>query len=321
MEYQDCRQYEEAHIGNHGRGTVDLRKLEQFVAVAEELHFHRAAERLAMSQPPLTVAIRRLEDELGVALIERGNRVLGLTAAGDRFLIEARETLRQTERAIAAARNTAAGLTGFLRLSYVGSALYGRLPDAIRAFRRERPDVRLELREATTAAQVAAIREGALDIGVGIPPLGDANDIQLWTFDRDRLCIAMPSNHVLAGVANLSVDHLADEPFILWPMAEGRGFHLQVIRLCADAGFVPDVVQEAHGMHAVLSLVAVGAGVSIVPESMRGFQSESIAYRPLHGTEPEFGLCLMTRDPSPSATAFIESATKDWRPFSESVEE
>ena len=291
------------------------------MAVAEELHFHRAAERLAMSQPPLTVAIRRLEDELGVALIERGNRVLGLTAAGDRFLIEARETLRQTERAIAAARNTAAGLTGFLRLSYVGSALYGRLPDAIRAFRRERPDVRLELREATTAAQVAAIREGALDIGVGIPPLGDANDIQLWTFDRDRLCIAMPSNHVLAGVANLSVDHLADEPFILWPMAEGRGFHLQVIRLCADAGFVPDVVQEAHGMHAVLSLVAVGAGVSIVPESMRGFQSESITYRPLHGTEAEFGLCIMTRDPSPSATAFIESATEDRRPFSESVEE
>lgn len=291
------------------------------MAVAEELHFHRAAERLAMSQPPLTVAIRRLEEELGVALIERGNRVLGLTAAGERFLIEVRETLRQTERAIAAARNTAAGLTGFLRLSYVGSALYGRLPDAIRAFRRERPDVQLELREATTAAQVAAIREGVLDIGVGIPPLGDANDIQLWNFDRDRLCIAMPSNHVLAGVANLSVDHLADEPFILWPMAEGRGFHLQVIRLCADAGFVPDVVQEAHGMHAVLSLIAVGAGVSIVPESMRGFQSESIKYRPLHGTEAEFGLCLMTRDPSPSATAFIESATEGRRPFSESVEE
>ena len=291
------------------------------MAVAEELHFHRAAERLTMSQPPLTVAIRRLEEELGVALIERGNRVLGLTAAGERFLIEAREALRQTERAIAAARDTAAGLTGLLRLNYVGSALYSRLPETIRAFRKERPDVRLELREATTAAQVAAIREGALDIGVGIPPLSDANDIEVRDFDRDRLCIAMPSNHALVSVANLSVGQFADEPFILWPMIEGRGFHLQVIRLCADAGFVPDVVQEAHGMHAVLSLVAVGAGVSIVPESMRGFQSESIAYRPLHGSETEFELCLMTRDPSPSATAFIESTTKDRPPFSESVKE
>lgn len=289
---------------------IDLRKLEQFIAVAEELHFHRAAERLGMSQPPLTVAIRRLEEDLGVALVERGNRVLGLTAAGGAFLIEAREILRQIERAIATARDTGAGRTGLVRLGYVGSALYGRLPDAIARFRVERPGVRLELREATTAAQVAGLREGTLDVGVVIPPLAEADEIELTRFDRDRLCLALPRDHLLAGRPNLALPDAAQEQFVLWPMVEGRGFHLQAVRLCTEAGFVPNVVQEAHGMHAVLSLVAVGAGVSIVPESMAGFRADRIAYRPLKGQDASFELWIASRDPSPAAGAFIQSAVK-----------
>lgn len=293
----------------HRRGTIDLRRLEQFVAVAEELHFRRAAERLGMSQPPLTVAIRRLEEDVGAALIERGgNRVLGLTAAGAAFLAASREALGQTERAIRVARETAAGRTGLVRLGYVGSALYGRLPDVIHRFRAARPDVRLELREATTVQQTAMLREGALDVGVVIPPLPDAEGIAQDAFDVDRLCMALPNDHPLAGRDGLALADLADEPFVLWPQTEGRGFHLQVVRLCTEAGFAPRVVQEAHGMHAVLSLVAVGAGVSVVPESMRTFQADRIAYRPIDTAAVAFELSLITLAPSPAAKAFIGEA-------------
>lgn len=290
------------------QARITLRMMEQFIAVAEELHFHRAAQRLNMSQPPLTHAIRKLEEDLGVTLIERGNRVLGLTPAGEMFVREARETLWQAEKTLIATVDVAEGRTGVLRLGYVGSSLYGRLPDVIREFRASHPQVRLELREATTASQIAALRDGMLDIGILIPPLENAEDVVKTRFDQDRLCMALPEDHPLSQRSNLTLADLAAEPFILWPMDEGRSFHLQVIRLCASAGFVPMITQEAHGMHAVLSLVSVGGGVSVVPQSMSGFRGDQISYHPLFGTEPEFELVLGHRHLSPCARAFLDCA-------------
>lgn len=292
------------------RARITLRRMEQFIAVAEELHFHRAAERLNMSQPPLTSAIQKLEEDLGVKLIERGNRVLGLTLAGETFVSEARETLRQAEKAIISTVDVAEGRTGVLRLGYVGSALYGRLPDVIRKFRASHPKVRLELREATTTAQITALRDGMLDIGILIPPLEQAEDVEQVLFDRDRLCMAIPKDHPLSKRSELTLADLANEPFILWPMVEGRSFHLQVIRLCAKAGFVPTITQEAHGMHAVLSLVSVGGGVSVIPQSMSGFRGDQISYHPLSGPETEFDLVMGYRQLSPSARAFVLSTVK-----------
>lgn len=292
------------------RARITLRRMEQFIAVAEELHFHRAAERLNMSQPPLTSAIQKLEEDLGVTLIERGNRVLGLTPAGEKFVSEARKTLRQAEKAIVSTLDVAEGRTGFLRVGYVGSALYGRLPDIIREFRASHPKVRLELREATTAAQIAALRDGTLDIGVLIPPVEKADDIEQVNFDTDRLCMAIPKDHPLSKRSDLTLAALAGEPFILWPMPEGRSFHLQVIRLCAEAGFVPLITQEAHGMHAVLSLVSVGGGVSVVPQSMSGFRGDQISYHPLSGSGIEFDLVIGYRHLSPSARAFVLSTVE-----------
>lgn len=285
---------------------VDLRQLRQFVAVAEELHFHRAAARLHMSQPPLTAAIRRLEADIGSPLILRGNRTLGLTAAGQVLLAEARTTLAQAEHALLATRDAAAGTTGTVRLGYVGSALYGRLPEVIRTFRREHPQVRLELMEATSARQVAMLRADQLDVGVLIPPVDDAADMQWRGFDHDRLALALPKGHALAGAAP-PLQALADAPFVLWPAREGRGFHARVVQLCAAAGFVPRVVQEAHGMHAVLSLVAVEAGISIVPASMRGFRSSEISYQPLDGAQAQFDLqvCLRAGVPAPAVARWL----------------
>jgi len=292
------------------RARITLRRMEQFIAVAEELHFHRAAERLNMSQPPLTSAIQKLEEDLGVKLIKRGNRVLGLTLAGETFVSEARETLRQAEKAITSTVDVAEGRTGVLRLGYVGSALYGRLPDVIRKFRASHPKVRLELREATTTAQITALRDGMLDIGILIPPLEQAEDVEQTLFDRDRLCMAIPKDHPLSKRSELTLADLADEPFILWPMVEGRSFHLQVIRLCAKAGFVPTITQEAHGMHAVLSLVSVGGGVSVIPQSMSGFRGDQISYHPLSDPETAFDLVMGYRQLSPSARAFVLSTVK-----------
>ncbi len=284
---------------------IDLRQMRQFIAVAEELHFHRAAARLHMSQPPLTASVRKLEESIGAALIERGNRVVGLTAAGAAFLDEARRTVRQADQAVAAARNAADGRSGTVRVCHVGSALYGQLPALIRRFRRECPAVRLELREATSVQQVDLVRAGRADLAVVIPPLADASDMQLRAMDTDRLAIALPRDHALAAEGRVALDRLAGERFVLWPAAEGRGFHVRVARLCAEAGFVPDIVQEAHGMHAVLSLVAVGAGVSIVPASMSGFRADEVTYHPLEQAEAQFETALCWLPPlGPAATRF-----------------
>jgi DNA-binding transcriptional LysR family regulator len=301
-------------VAPHPASLIDLRLLRQFVAVAEELHFHRAARRLAMSQPPLTAAIRRLEAEIGAILVERGNRTVALTAAGAALLEEARALLRHADHAVLVARDAAAGRTGTVRLGYVGSTMYGRLPAVIRSFRRRQPQVRLELREGTTAAQLAALNAGGLDVAIVIPPFGEAAGLHVAPFGSDRLAIALPVAHRLADRDTVRLSDLAGEPFVLWPAREGRGFHDRVIRLCAGAGFVPDVVQEAHGMHAVLSLVAVETGVSIVPAGMAAVRASEIRYLPLAEEAAVFEHVACRREHGASpATLLLFDALLDTR--------
>lgn len=291
---------------------VDLRQLRQFIAVAEELHFHKAAARLNMSQPPLTATVRQLEKEIGAKLLERSNRVIQLTPAGRALLTHARLTIEQAELAVATAREAAAGYTGVLQLTYVGSAMYGRLAQVIRTFRRSYPNVKLELKEATTAAQVEALREGTSDLAVLLPPLPDDTGLRMSPFDEDRLAIALPTAHPLAKQNDTTLSDLASEPFVMWPAVEGRGFHHRVIQLCTADGFVPKVVQEAHQMHGVLALVAVEIGVTIVPASMTGFRAEEIVYYPLDAESTGFTLFLCHRDEPLSATAqnFMQLASR-----------
>lgn len=290
---------------------MDLRLLRQFVAVAEELHFTRAAARLGMSQPPLTAAIRRLEHEVGATLIERGRTTVRLTAAGAVLLSEARRLLDAADAALAATRDAAEGRRGTVRLGYVGSAMYGRLPEVLRTFQRSRPDVRVELREMTTQAQVRALRAGELDLAIVIPPIGDLGGLRTLAFDEDRLAIALPVAHPLAQRNTVQVADLAGEPFVCWPRDQGPGFHDQVTRLCGGAGFAPQVRQEAHGMHTVLSLVAVEASVAIVPASMRQVRPGEIAYHPIAGEAAAFTLviCRPVGEAAP-AVAGLEDALR-----------
>ena len=285
---------------------IDLRLLRQFVVVAEELHFRRAAQRLHMSQPPLTAAIQRLEAQVGTALIARGNRTLGLTAAGQVLLEQARQTLDHAAHALQLTRDVAAGRQGRLRISYVGSALYGRLPALIRAFRAAYPAVRLELREATSTQQQRLLRNGSVDLAVVIPPVPDGGDLALQLFDEDSLAIAVPVHYPqINGLADL-----ADAAFVLWPAGEGIGFHAHVLAVCAAAGFQPHVVQEAHGIHGVLSLVAVEAGVSLVPASLVGFRPDEVRYQPLRQPEARFSLhtCYRPQQDHPARDALLQLA-------------
>lgn len=293
--------------------AIDLRLLRQFVAVAEELHFRRAAARLNISQPPLTAAVKRLEEEIGAVLIERGRKTVALTPAGRTLRDEARKVLAMAEAAIAATRDAAAGRAGTVRLSYVGSAMYGRLPKAIGAFRRQTPGVRLVLRELTTAAQVAGLRDGSIDLAVLIPPLADPGGLETRPFDSDRLALALPADHPLARTARLArtvrLADVAGEPFVLWPALEGQGFHARALRLCARAGFQPRIVQEAYAMHSVLSLVAAGAGIALVPSRMARLHPDSVVFRRIDDEDAQFQTVLAWPSArlEPAAAALVAS--------------
>nr|WP_314267721.1 LysR substrate-binding domain-containing protein [uncultured Moellerella sp.] len=286
---------------------MELRQVRQFIAVAEELHFHRAAKRLNMSQPPLTTAIKKLEQEIGTELLNRSNKTLNLTVAGEVFLAQAYILIKQAEHAIRITQETANGIKGHLRFSYVGSALYGKLPTVIRQFRQAHPDITIELLEATTSEQIHYLENNLVDFGILIPPFVSQDDLKSIPFDQDRLAIALPNTHELCQHQNLSVGDLANIPFILWPAAKGSGFYRNVIALCINAGFMPHIVQEAQSMHAVLSLVAAGIGVSIVPASMSNFRNNDIFYSIIEDQQSFFELILCVRYPvtNPAITRFL----------------
>lgn len=260
--------------------AVETRLLRQFIAVAEELNFHRAAERLHMAQPPLSQAIRKLEDTLGLSLFERSNRSIALTPAGTAFLVSARRVLAELGDAIREAQAVASGKAGRLAISFVGTA-HDLLPAALRRFRAEYPGIELVLREATTAEQLAAITAGEADIGLmrqpGIMIAQLASEILL----REPILAALPDDHPLAGPETVSLAALAESDFIGTPRQLGIGFHDQIIGLCRLAGFSPRIVQEARQMQTIASLVASGLGVALIPGSLALMPRPGVAFRPI----------------------------------------
>ncbi|MBV9229224.1 MAG: LysR family transcriptional regulator, partial [Chloroflexi bacterium] len=193
---------------------MELRHLHYFIAVAEELHFGKAAERLQMAQPPLSQQIRQLEDELGVQLFYRTKRHVQLTEAGHVFLQEARQTLIQAEQAIVAARRAGRGELGRLAIGFVGSATSDILPTLIRGFQERYPEVELLLRELTTAQQVRALQDGRIHVGILRPPVHD-DTLRIETLFKEPLIVALPERHPLSSQVQLPIEALAREHFIL----------------------------------------------------------------------------------------------------------
>jgi DNA-binding transcriptional LysR family regulator len=293
---------------------MELRHLRYFLAVAEELHFHRAAARLHISQPPLSQQIRALERELGVTLLERNRRRVTLTAAGESFRDDARAILAAVERASERARNVARGAIGELSIAFVGSAMFSpTLPDILREFRRGHPEVELVLRELPTVAQLNALVRGELDLGVIRGPIPEADidpQLELLVIQRENLVAALPADHPLTARRRLRAEALRGETFVILDRRDSPGLFASLVSAMGEAGGVPDDVLEVAEMQTIISLVAGGFGVSLVPASVGQVERTGVAFRPIEGPTPTIELALAwQRDgDSPVRDAFIELA-------------
>lgn len=286
---------------------MDTRKLTAFVAVAEELHFGHAAKRLHISQPPLSLLIRNLEAELGARLFQRTSRKVELTAPGRVLLEEARTVLASVERAARRTSEAGHGITGTLTIGFITPMIYAGLPEVLRTFRSRYPNVRLELREAMSDVQVAALEASTLSLGLVAAPL--ANDTLVHTVvNRERLVAALPQRHPLAKSSRaIPLRLLAEEPFVLFPRPSAPGLFDAITGFCRSAGFTPRIDQEAVQSQTIVSLVAAGLGVAIVPESIRGLQRTGVAYRPFRERSPRVQTLAAWRrdDDSPVLRNFL----------------
>ena len=292
---------------------IELRHLRYFVAVAEELHFGRAAQTLGMAQPPLSQQIKRLEVRLGVALFRRNRRHVELTDIGAMLLDEARALLAHASRVNEAVRRAAAGTAGTVRMGFVGSAAHEVLPALLRRFREAVPDARVTLTELATTEQVTAIADGTMDAGLVRMPIS-STDVATRPLVEEPLVIALPDFHPLAHRHRLPLAVLADQPFVLFGRQLNPLFHDEVISACHDAGFSPDVVQEAGEMPTIVSLVAAGLGVSLVPASMERLRTDGVVYIPLQGRGVRITIALAWRreHPSPLVSNLIRVARETW---------
>jgi DNA-binding transcriptional LysR family regulator len=293
---------------------IEFKQLRQFAVVAEELNFGRAAERLHMSQPPLSVAIRNLEAEVGTLLIDRSRHHVRLTPAGRVFLKDAQRLLLQAHTATERARRAAQGAEGSLSLSFVPSAAIDLLPDIFKRFQRDYPTVHLQVTTDTTTRQIEAMRRAEVDLALVVRPLQDVTDLVLVDLQAQGFVIAVPRSHALASQQKVRIKALAAEPFIAFPAAEGAGFVAALQSACQAAGFTPKVVQEASQMQAVLTLVAGGLGIALVPASMRMMAMKNVAFLDIAGTRtpPTYQLAFAysRSNDNPVIHSFLSVAAK-----------
>ncbi|PSN12555.1 LysR family transcriptional regulator [filamentous cyanobacterium CCT1] len=290
---------------------MELRHLHYFITVAEELHFSRAAERLHISQPPLSQQIQNLEDELGVKLFERTKRQVHLTEAGKVFLERCYLVLAQLEQAIAVTQQIGRGEVGQLAISFVGTAMFTLLPEIFRVFREQFPSVELRLHELTTAQQIQALYDKQVDIGIVRSAINEPG-LSVECFLPESLVLALPETHPLSAQTQVALSSLANESFILFPATMGPVFYEQIIGSCQQAGFRPKVAQEAVQMQTIVGLVAAGLGIAIVPASLQNFPRSGVIYRPLKEEISNTGLYLTWRqhDSSPVVRAFLNLARR-----------
>jgi DNA-binding transcriptional LysR family regulator len=291
---------------------MELRHLRYFVAVAEELHFRRAAERLHMSQPPLSQQIRRLEEDVGATLLVRNQRRVELTAAGQAYLARARDILAAVEDAAREARRVQRGEVGRLDVGFVGSAMYSVVPELLRAFRERFPDVGLHLRELGTTEQLRRLEDGRLDVGFLRPP-GPRAGLSIETVLLEPVVAALPEDHPLAAAPELRIEDLAGEPLVLMTRAGAPGLR-DALRALTNGLGDDAIVQEVTEMQTLVGLVAAHVGVSLVPQSLRALARAGVVYRDLAGDVPTVRLSAAWRtgDDSPVLAAFLELMARGW---------
>lgn len=294
---------------------IELRQLRYFIAVAEEMHFGRAAVRLHMTQPPLSQAIQALEAALGTPLFSRTKRSVSLAPAGTALLPEARRILLQTEGLPDLARRAASGEAGRLSLAFVSTADYSVLPPFLREFRERYPQVQIDLREATTDVQVEELGHGRIDAGLIIPPLPDKMKAELDYVSvlTEPLVLAVPKGiKGLRGQNAIALKAVIDMPLIIFPRRIAPAFHDAIVACFHEAGLTPRIGQEAIQMQTIVGLVSAGMGIALVPQSVSNLKRPGVEYKLLAGKTPmvETGLAWRRDNTSPVLRAFLELLRK-----------
>ncbi|AIR66326.1 LysR family transcriptional regulator [Cedecea neteri] len=273
--------------------NIELRHLRYFIAVAEELHFGRAAARLRISQPPLSQQIQILEEQIGARLLARTNRSVNLTAAGQQFLSDARQILGQVDAAAARAARLHQGETGELRIGFTSSVPFIKaVSDSLSRFRKRYPDVHLQMREVNTREQIAPLNEGELELGLmrntRLP------DTLNWTLIlREPLLAMVHRDHPLASSRSISLTQLAQEPFVFFDPHVGTGLYDDIIGLLRRYNIVPYITQEVGEAMTIIGLVSAGLGVSILPASFQRIRLSDVVWLPIDEPEAQSELWLV----------------------------
>lgn len=288
---------------------MEFRQLRYLVVLGDKLHFHRAADALHISQPTLSQQLAELEQELGVTLFSRNRHQTRLTPAGKSFLEDARRILQLADRMVAAAKQNQSGDIGHLTIGCVGSASAALLPTLLSSYQDKSPFVSIELKELPTSLQVRALSEGSLDIAFVRPPITRYDGINLVTVLQEPLIAIVPTGHSLAMKPQITLSDMSDEPFVLFRRQEGPGLYDQIIALCSDLGFTPSISYQATNIHTIMSLVAAGLGVSLIPWSFRDFARQGVTQRHLSHCDVrvEIGMAWHSQNDNPCLPAFIEA--------------
>jgi DNA-binding transcriptional LysR family regulator len=295
---------------------LELRQLRYFVMVADELHFGRAAARLHMTQPPLSQAIKALEDGLGAALFLRSRRAVALTAAGQALLPEARRLLAEAGELPELVRRAAAGAAGRLTLAFVSSADYSVLPPFLRNYRARFPLVQIALQEATSDLQVDDLLNGRIDAGLLIPPLPDKarSELDYLKVLSEPLILAAPSGlEALRGDGPVHLAELPPLPLIIFPRPIAPALHDAILACWRAAGVTPEIGQQAIQMQTIVSLVSAGMGLALVPQSVSNLMRPGVEYRALADPTPhvETGLAWRRDNRSPVLQGFLDLLRKN----------
>ncbi|MEU1370928.1 LysR family transcriptional regulator [Streptomyces sp. NPDC005803] len=288
---------------------MELRHLQSFVTVAEELNFRRAAERLRISQPPLSQQIKRLEHEVGVPLLRRTTRRVALTVAGEAFLAEARRALRAAQEAPLAARRAASGQTGVVRLGFSGPTSHEVLIVMTRKFRERRPRVRLEIHGPVFGGElVTRLTDNEIDAGLMRLPV-EGTGIQARELTRHSMVVALPAGHRLASRTEVGLADLRDEPVVSHPTNRGAGIVALIHSAYLVHGASPRIVQEAPDTHTILTLVGAGVGIGFVPSSAGHLKVPGVVLVPARDIPPlPLALAWRAADPNPALHALIDLA-------------
>jgi len=291
------------------RHIIELRHMRYFLAVAEELNFGRAAETLGIAQPNLSQQIKALEDIVGAVLFDRTQRTVRLTTAGEYFMAEAEQTLAHAQTAMTMARRAGRGEIGQIAVGYVGSATYtGALVSIMSTFRDDHPDVEIELFEMEMQDQLRHIASGTLDIGFIRPPIELPLGIGSSLILQEELVVALSERHPLARSSEIALSGLRDETFITPRHAANVSFNKHTTDACLAAGFTPRIGRQAADFVTIVSMVAIGLGVALVPQSCNCLDLPGVCYRPLSGPPVLADLSLAYRrsEPSPIARSFLQ---------------